>query len=168
MMMSFVFMAGLIAVTGLPNGYEKAIWGMTVEELQQVASVEQVEVGDGLNYAEHQEEDPEVYIRLTDQHERIEYYFFEGRLYKIFIVYDRILYHTHFYDRLIEEVKGHHGPPQKIYHEELFGLPIQHTLWEDQVSILDLRKGAGFVYQVRIQKAAAQKKARSPQQKKGI
>lgn len=163
-----LFVAGFVAVIGLPSGYEKATWGMSAEELQQVASVDKIELGDGLNYAEHLEEDPEVYVRLTDQHERIEYYFFEGRLYKIFIVYDRILYHTHFYDRLIGEVKGRYGPPHKIYQEELFGLPIQHSLWEDKSSILDLRKGAGFVYQVRIDKATDQKKARSLHKKKGI
>ncbi len=167
-MLLAVLMMGFIAVSNLPNGHEKATWGMTVEELQRVASVEKADTEEGFNYAEHQEEDPEVYIRLAGGHERIEYYFFQGKLYKIFIVYDRILYHTRFYDRLIDEVKGDFGPPHKTYEEEFFGLPIQHHFWEDNVSSLDLRKGAGFVYQVRTHKALAEKKARLQQRKKSI
>ena len=167
-MMLAVFMAGIIAVTGLPGGFEQATWGMTVEELKKVAAVEKVDLEEGFNYAEHMEEDPEVYARTTDQHERIEYYFFEGKLYKIFIIYDRILFHTRFYDRLTEEVKDRYGSPKEAYTEQLFDLPIQHTLWEDGTSTLDLRKGAGFIYQVRINKAAAQKKTHAQQKRKGI
>jgi hypothetical protein len=157
-----------IAVNNLPNGHEKATWGMTAEELQRIASVERADTEEGFNYAEHQEEDPEVYIRLAGRHERIEYYFFQGKLYKIFIVYDRILYHTPFYKRLIDEVKADFGPPHGTYQEEFFGLPIQHNLWEDNVSSLDIRKGAGFVYQVRTHKNMAEKKARLQQRKKSI
>jgi hypothetical protein len=163
-----VFIIALIAAVGLPEGFEKAKWGMTADELQAVAPVEKMDAGEGFNYAEHLEEDPEVYARMTEAHERIEYYFFEGRLYKIFIIYDRTLFHTPFYDRLIEEVKRQYGPPQDSYTEPFFDLTIQHTLWEDEASTLDLRKGAGFIYQVRIHKAAAEKKERSAHKKKGI
>jgi hypothetical protein len=167
-MLFSTLLIGYIAAAGLPNGYEGATWGMTSEDLRQIASVQKIEPGDTFNYAEHLEEDPDVYIRNNDQHERIEYYFFEGQLYKIFIVYDRILYHSRFYDRLIEKAKEDYGHSQEVYQEELFGLRIQHTLWEDAVSILDLRKGAGFIYQVRIHKDAAQRKDHSLQKKIGI
>lgn len=152
----------------LPNGLEKATWGMTVEELQQVANIQKVHAGDGFGYAEHMEEDPDVYIRMTPDHNRIEYYFFEGRLYKIFIIYDKILYNSAFYQRLIDEMKEMYGLPHKSYEEKFFDLAIQHTLWEGESSKLDLRKGAGFVYQVRINKAVAREKTSKQKKKQGI
>ena len=156
------------AGAALPNGYEQAGWGITVDELKKQVEVERVEMTDEFGYAEHLEEDPEVYARMTSQHERIEYYFYQGRLYKVFVIYDRIFFHTRFYEDLIEEMKKSFGPPLKTYREEFFGLNIQHTRWEDDKAVLDLRKGAGFIYQVRIDKAADQKKSQAQAKKKSI
>ena len=89
-----LLLASLIAAPDLPGGYEQATWGMTAEELQRIADVDRILKGDGFNYAEHLEEEPQVYARMTEQHERIEYYFFQGRLYKIFIIYDKKFGHT--------------------------------------------------------------------------
>jgi hypothetical protein len=168
MVVFIFFIAGLVAAVEIPAGFEQAAWGMTVQELQQVMKVEKVKIGDEFNYAEHMEEDPHIYVRMTEQHERIEYYFFEDRLYKIFIIYDRSHYDTPFYEQLIEDVASRYGLPQKTYEEEFFGLQIQHTLWENEDTLLDLRKGAGFVYQVRTDKTAAQKKARPQKKRKGV
>ncbi|MBI3812162.1 MAG: hypothetical protein HY283_08160 [Nitrospirae bacterium] len=152
----------------LPNGYEQAGWGISVAELKKQVEVDRVEMTDEFGYAEHLEEDPEVYSRITPKHERIEYYFYQGRLYKVFVIYDRIFFHTRFYEGLIEEMTKSFGPPPKTYQEEFFGLSIQHARWEDAASVLDLRKGAGFIYQVRIDKAADQKKTKSQTKKKSI
>lgn len=152
----------------LPNGYEQAGWGISVDDLKKQVEVDRVEMTDEYGYAEHLEEDPEVYARITPKHERIEYYFYQGRLYKVFVIYDRIFFHTRFYEDLIEEMKKSFGPPLKTYQEEFFGLNIQHTRWEDDSAVLDLRKGAGFIYQVRIDKAADQKKTKSQTKKKSI
>ena len=167
-MIWLAFITWWVSTGGLPNGYEKVIWGMTPEELQNITSVEKAESGGNFDYAEHLEDDPDVYIEMTQQRERIEYYFFEGRLYKIFIIYDRMLYNTLFYDRLIGQVKKNFGSPSKTYEEEFLGLLVRHTFWEDEVSTLDLRKGAGFVYQVRTQKAMAERKALVQKRKKAI
>jgi hypothetical protein len=164
----FAFLlGGILAAANLPTGHEQARWQMSVKELEQTVPVIRVEPGDAFNYAEHLEEDPEVYLRTEDQ-KRIEYYFVEGELYKIFIVYDRRTYHAGFYQQLIDEFKNRYGPPQRTLEKEFFGLPIQHVLWEDEISILDLRRGAGFIYQVRIHKAGAEKKARAAKRKKAI
>ena len=77
---------------------------------------------------------------------------FNGELYKIFVVYDKVLYHTRFYDELVKEIQEAFGLPKRSFEEQYFGLDVLHTLWEDSGSILDLRKGAGFIYQVRIDK----------------
>ena len=156
------------AGAALPNGHDRAGWGLTVAELKAQVEVDRAEITDEFGYAEHLEEDPEVYYRLTPQHERIEYYFFQGRLYKVFVIYDRIFFHTRFYEDLVEEMKKNFGPPHETYQEDFFGLSINHARWEDPVSILDLRKGAGFIYQVRIDKATDQKKAKAQTRKKSI
>ncbi|HEY5594606.1 MAG TPA: hypothetical protein VIL61_05535 [Nitrospiria bacterium] len=167
--MAFLILPPFAAAgAALPDGYDPVHWGITVDDLKKQVEVERVEMTDEFGYAEHMEEDPEVYARMTSRHERIEYYFFQGRLYKIFVVYDRIFFHTRFYEDLIEEMKESFGPPLKTYQEEFFGLSIQHIRWEDDASVLDLRKGAGFIYQVRIDKAADQKKAKAENKKKGI
>ena len=161
-------LAGLLSTAALPGGYEEARWGMSVEQLQEVVSVRKLTAEDEFGYSDHSEADPEVYAQVNQGHERIEYYFFKSRLYKVFVVYDRILYHTRFYDRLVKEARERYGLPDRTFEEEFFGLLIQHTFWEDEVSTLDLRKGAGFVYQVRTEKTAAQKKERTLKKRKGI
>lgn len=156
------------ADSGLPDGLGDAVWGMTVSDLESRMELTRADRGDGFGYAEHLEEEPEVYIRQNAQHERVEYYFSEGRLYKIFIVYDRVLFHTPFYKDIVERTTVEFGPPGRIFQEDFFGLSIQHTQWEDAASILDLRKGAGFIYQVRIHKQGAEEKARRLLRKKSI
>ena len=159
---------GLVATPSLPTGFQEAQWDMTAKQLEAVATIKKVITTDGFNYAEHLEENPEVYVQMTPNHKRIEYYFFGGRLYKIFIIYDRVLTHTKFYDRLVKEMQDRYGPPLKTFDENIVDLIIRHTQWQDETSILDLRKGAGFIYQVRIDKPAAEKKARAQHKKKGI
>lgn len=152
----------------LPDGYDQARWGISVARLKAQVEVERAGMTDEFGYADHLEADPDVYYRMTSQHERIEYYFYEGRLYKVFVIYDRILFHTRFYEDLVEEMKKRFGPPLNVYQEDFFGLMIQHARWEDAAAVLDLRKGAGFIYQVRIDRAADQKKAMEQIKKKSI
>jgi hypothetical protein len=152
----------------LPDGYDQARWGISVAQLKAQVEVDRAEMTDEFGYADHLEADPDVYYRMTPKHERIEYYFYEGHLYKVFVIYDRILYHTRFYEDLVEEMTNSFGPPLKTYQEDFFGLTVQHTRWEDAAAILDLRKGAGFIYQVRIDKAADQRKAKDRIRKKSI
>lgn len=167
-MFLIVLLSSLIASSELPNGHKEAHWGMTAQELLQAVDAKPIKTGDGFGYAEHLEKNPEVYVHLTEKHERIEYYFFEKRLYKIFIVYDRVLNHGGFYGQLVNTIKKQHGPPGKKYQEQLFDFTIEHTLWEDEKSELDIRKGAGFIYQVRINKSAADRKLLADKKNKGI
>lgn len=168
LMVSLFFPSLVAAGPALPEGYEQARWGISVAELKSQVEVNRAEMTDEFGYADHQEADPDVYYRTTSQHKRIEYYFYEGRLYKVYVIYDRIFYHTRFYEDLVEEIKKSFGPPLKAYQEDFFGLTIQHTRWEDAAAILDLRKGAGFIYQVRIDRAADRKKAKALIRKKSI
>ena len=167
-LIALVLISPASAGTTLPSGYDRAVWRMTAPELKKQLDVARAEMGDGFGYAEHLEEDPEVYYWNSPQHERVEFYFYQGRLYKIFIIYDRVYFHTRFYEKLVEETTTAYGNPQDRYQEEFFGIPIQHARWEDSASVLDLRKGAGFIYQVRIEKITAEKKAKAGTRKKSI
>ena len=88
-----------VAVSSLPNGYDGAVWGISAKQLEQLVEVHKATPGSEYNYSDHMETDPEVYIQFTKENKRIEYYFFKGKLYKIFIVYDRALTSPQFYLR---------------------------------------------------------------------
>lgn len=152
----------------LPQGFDAVSWGMSVSKVQGKTGAVRADPSSGFGYAEHGEEDPEVYTRTGPHGERVEYYFFKEELYKIFVVYDRILFHTRFYEELAEEIGRDFGPPQKTFEEKFFGLDIFYTRWEDDASILDLRKGAGFIYQVRIDKGRDSDKKRVLARRKSI
>ena len=164
----FMSVPAIAGETELPTGYHQAHWGMTVSEVSKEVAIVPADPSEGFGYGEHLEEDPEVYTWTSPDHEKVEYYFYRGKLYKIFIIYDRIYFHTRFYEKLIEKTRAVYGKPRETYQEEFFGLSIQHHLWEDESSVLDLRKGAGFIYQVRTDKAAAGEKARTLGRRKSI
>lgn len=165
---SFIMAGTLLLSPGLPKGYEKAKWGMSPEELQTVISVQKMDRYHTYGFAEHDEENPEVYVGINDKHERVEYYFFEGKLYKIFIIYDTAMYHPSFYEDLVEDLISRFGPYTRKFEENHMGMVIKHTFWEDEISSLDLRMGGGFIYQVRIDKNAAKRKRRLKQLKNAI
>lgn len=168
-MLSSIFLAAFLQVAvGLPNGYQGVHWGMTVEDLRGLTGVQRAGHGRKFGYADHAEIDPDVYVHVTQDKTRIEYYFFKGRLYKVFLVYDRSAASPAFYQELVREHEERYGPFQAQYPEEFFGYVVQHTRWDDGDSVLDLRMGAGFVYQVRIDKKAAEQKALQQDMKKAI
>lgn len=152
--------------TQLPTGYEGANWGMSVEELTSQYEVHKAAPGSEYSYADHTETDPNVYVRITRDKTRIEYYFFEGLLYKIYVIYDRQKSSADFYQDLIVKTRKEYGPAQSHYQERVFGLLVFHVKWDDGKSTLDLRSGAGYIYEVYIDKVAERKKASQIRKKK--
>lgn len=147
------------AANPLPTGYQGAHWGMSVEELTSQFEVNKAVAGSEYGYADHTETDPNVFVRFTKDNTRIEYYFFEDLLYKIYVIYDRAKSSKDFYQELIQKTRKEYGPAQSHYQERVFGLLVLHVKWDDGVSSLDLRSGAGYIYEVYIDKAAERKKA---------
>jgi hypothetical protein len=143
----------------LPDGYRDAQWGMTVEQLKAQVEVFRASLGSEYNYADHTEQDPNVYVRTTKENSRIEYYFYKNHLYKVFIVADRSRASPALYEQLVKQTIKQHGKPKANFEEDVFGIKVQHNAWEDNKTILDVRFGAGFVYQVLIHKPAAKQKA---------
>lgn len=157
-----------VAVSSLPNGYDGAVWGISAKQLEQLVEVHKATPGSEYNYSDHMETDPEVYIQFTKENKRIEYYFFKGKLYKIFIVYDRALTSPQFYRQQITEASRKYGSPQGQFEEKVLGLTVKHTTWEGEQTLLDLRSGAGFVFEVLMDKDVAQAKAVRRQLKNAI
>ena len=156
-----------VAVT-LPGGYQDMNWGMTVEQLTSQYDVHKAAEGSEYGYADHTEIDPEVYVRITEDNTRIEYYFFEGRLYKIYVVYDRTRSSADFYQKLIGEAQKRYGPAQSHYQENVFGILVLHVKWDDGTSSMDLRSGAGYIYEVLVDISAERKKANQIREKRTL
>jgi hypothetical protein len=121
--------------------------------------VQKAEQGTKYSYADHLEDNPDVHVLIREDNTRIEYYFFQGRLYKVFVVYDRSATSTEFYKKLVMDKQTEYGPAQSHYQEEYYGIQVLHVKWEDMNSIMDLRSAAGYIYQVLIDKKAKNEKA---------
>jgi hypothetical protein len=168
MLLNLSLIAMLQLTANLPNGYEAAVWGTTAKQLEKHVEVHKATPGSEYNYSDHMETDPEVYVQLTEQDKRIEYYFFKGKLYKIYIVYNKSLTSDKFYQQKVDAATEKYGEPKDQFDESYFGLPVKHTYWEGEQSVLDLRSGAGFIYEVLIDKKAAMAKKIRRQLKRAI
>ncbi|MFQ5455208.1 MAG: hypothetical protein ACE5EA_03255 [Nitrospirota bacterium] len=167
---SIVFLcsfSGLTSAIRLPQDFEHSQLGMTLEELKK--DVPLIETDDQMGYADHFEEEPDVYFFRDEKKARkIEYYFFKNRLYKIFVIYDPHTYKADFYDKLVTEMEGKYGSPADRYKKNVFGISVEHTVWNNKKTILDIRNGAGFIYKVIIDKASLQQKEEYLNRKKAI
>lgn len=157
--MNAIILILLQVAMSLPNGHQNAVWGITAKQLTESVEVHKATPGSEYNYSDHMEVEPDVYIQFAEDKKRIEYYFFKGKLYKIYIVYDRALTSPEFYQQKIAEARQKYGPSQGHFEENVFGLTVKHTTWEGEQSLLDLRSGAGFIFEVLMDKKVAQAKA---------
>jgi len=160
--------SALRAQEPLPHGLDLARWGMTAEELGELTPVQQVDPNDPFSYADHLEEEPDIYAGASEDGRRIEYYFHGGELYKIYLIHSDLQKDLVLYDRMADDLATTYGPPARVYHEEIMGLMIIHTIWEDETTMLDLRFGAGFVFEVHTDRARAKAKERALKRKKSI
>ncbi len=160
MFASWLLLAALQATTPLPTGYNDMKWGMTPRQLKKFTAVVPADPKKGHAFAEHMEINPEVYISPAKDGRRLEYYFHKGKLYKVFIIYDRALNSDSAYDEKLSQLREQFGEPARTYSQAYFGFEVKHTQWEDAASVLDLRRGAGFLYEVRLSKALAADKQR--------
>ncbi len=148
----------LLAASALPSGIDAFRWGMSVDELLKQTPAQKVELGHGYGYSEHTETNPEVYSQASDGKRHREFYFFRGKLYKIFTIYHRNLTQPEFYTSLMADLKKQHGEPARSYEDQVMGLPVRHVEWNDEHNTIDLRMGAGFIFEVRFDNAAAAEK----------
>lgn len=167
-MSTSVLFAQLLFLTALPTHYHGASWGMSIAELKNQNTVHKASQHGQYNYADHSEKNPDVYLRTTPKNKRIEYYFFKKKLYKIYVIHPKSTASTKKYQQLLRNFKQQYGSKTDNYQETYFGLKIQHNKWQDNDTSLDLRFGAGFIYEVWVEKRAEKEKARSLERGKSI
>jgi hypothetical protein len=160
--------AGAQPNVSLPQGLGEARWGMTAEELGRRLMVHPVDVNDQFGYAEHLEQEPDVYVGTTSDGKRVEYYLYGNALYKLFIIHARNQREPELYRRMVGQLTDAYGPAQRIYEETVFGLRITHTVWQDAVTQVDLRFGGGFVFEVHTDRVRAAAKQDALKRKKSI
>ena len=168
-MINLTFLAAqLLFQTALPTEYHGAQWGMSVSDLNSLFRVYKASHHGNYNYADHGEINPDVYVRKTSDHKRFEYYFFNKKLYKIYVVYPKSKKNNSRYQKQVSTFKQLYGSPSEISSEKYYGLEILHTRWKDAETALDLRLGAGFIYEVWLNKKAQRQKALLQERKKAI
>lgn len=161
-------MTVLLAAGALPDGVDQMRWGMTSDQLAKFAPVQKADAAHGYGYAEHTETDPDVYVQPSDGKKHREYYFSRGKLYKVFTVYNRTLTNPDNYAKLVSELKTQIGEPKRTYDDQNFGIRVTHTEWSTETSTLDLRMGAGFIYEVRYENRVEREKKIMQQLKHSI
>jgi hypothetical protein len=151
----------------LPRGLGDARWGMTAEELGRLPA-QKIDPDDQFGYAEHLEQEPDVYAGTTADGKRVEYYLYGNALYKLFIIHARNQREPELYRRMVGQATALYGPARRTYEETVFGLTITHTVWEDAVTQVDLRFGGGFVFEVHTDRARSAAKQDALKRKKSI
>ena len=135
-------------------------WSITEEDLSKQFTVEKVSDGTshGHGYSDFSEINPVVYVDNSTSEKKMEFYFYEKKLYKIYTIHKSKENESAFYKTKIIELQTVLGEPKEIYTDELFDMPIVHHIWETDTEKLDLRYGAGYVYEVRTNKSSADQK----------
>lgn len=146
--------------SALPIINEDIGWETTEYTLKKHFNVERAGDGSehGHGYSDFTEINPIVYVDSSYQDKKIEYYFHNNKLYKIYTIYRSKTNEISFYNEKIAEFKKALGNPKENYTDELYSMPIQHYIWETENEKLDLRYGAGYVYEVRTNKKSAEEK----------
>ena len=143
-----------------PLGNSNIKWGLSEEALKKSYSVNKVSDGSdhGHGYSDFTEVNPIVYVDSSSSDKKIEFYFHNGKLYKTYTIYLEQNNVESFYQQKTKALEDDLGVATRTYSDELFSMPIQHNVWEFENENLDLRFGAGYVYEVRTYKPVANEK----------
>ncbi len=144
----------------LPIGEDDLQWGASEQTLIDQYNVTKVDPKNpqGNHFTEFLEIDPVVYIDRSSPGKKIEFYFYQGKLYKTFVIH---LDQTNTQARYEEKIKAlteSLGAPSKQTQSIIYSIPVFHTIWEFENEQYDLRFGAGYIYEVRTHKPSAEEK----------
>lgn len=146
------------------QGYGKAKWGMTVDERGKVIHLTNA-IETGKSYAERMEWKPNVYISKLPDNNNTEYYFYEKKLYKIFIIftYSNLKFSSEqeFFETILGKNIDFFGKPKASFEEKKHGATIWHDIWENSITQIDIRLGDKFIHKVLIHKDTVRKKNKS-------
>ncbi len=133
---------------------------MSESDLQKNVKIEKVSgnASHGHEFSDFTEVNPAVYADTSSKSKKTEFYFHEGKLYKTYTIYltqDKV---SALYQQKLNEHQKKLGKPKETYTDKVFSMPIKHTVWETKNETLDLRYGAGYVYEVRTNILLAEEK----------
>jgi len=139
------------ALAIVPASNSSVVWEMSERALTNVTNAEMVASGNGHGhgYSDFTEVNAVVYVDESNKNKKLEYYFHDGKLYKTYTIYMNQMNPESYFDQKTLELEEIFGKTKKQYIDELFSMPIQHRVWENGNETLDLRFGAGYVYEVR-------------------
>lgn len=143
-----------------PLGEETLQWGISEQALTDQRDVIKVNPSNpqGQHYTDFSEINPVVYIERSEPGKKIEYYFFEGKLYKTFIIHlEQDNAHARYQEKL-EALTKSLGTPSRQHQSMVYSIPVYHSIWQFGDEEFDLRFGAGYIYEVRTHKPTAKKK----------
>ncbi len=154
----FIIACSLVCNIALANSTVKL--GISEDDLLKIINANKVSEMQGHQhgYSDFTEANPVVYIDTSSPDKKLEYYFYEGKLYKIYTIYLDQSDTLQLYKTKFSELSTRMGKPKNQYNSEYFSMIIQHNVWEKGNEELDLRYGAGYVYEVLVDKPAQLKK----------
>jgi len=147
----------------------QVVLGMSEAELLERSDVFKVggDEGRGHGFTEFSEENPVVYIDNSTVDKK-EYYFHNGKLYKVMTIYRGRANDEGYYLEKISELTNRFGEPVRKYSDRVFSLVVLHHVWENKREELDLRFGAGYVHVVITNKALRSEKEKQDLYRKAI
>mgnify|MGYP000748924202 CR=1 FL=1 len=143
-----------------PLGEGDIQWGISEQTLMDRYQVVKVDPDNpqGNHYTEFMEINPVVYIDRSTPGKKIEFYFYEGRLYKTFIIDLDQTNAPARYEEKIKQLTESLGKPSQQRQSIIYNIPVYHSIWEFKDEQFDLRFGAGYIYEVRTHKPSAEEK----------
>ncbi len=144
----------------LPIGEGDLQWGASEQTLIDQYNVTKVDPKNpqGNHFTEFLEIDPVVYIDRSSPGKKIEFYFYQGKLYKTFVIHLNQSNSQARYEEKIKALTESLGAPSKQTQSIVYSIPVFHTTWEFENEQYDLRFGAGYIYEVRTHKPSAEEK----------
>lgn len=146
----------------LPLGEGELQWGASEQTLLKQTNAVKVDPKNpqGNHFTEFMEIDPVVYIDRSNSGKKIEFYFYQGKLYKTFVIHLDQGNAPKRYEEKVKQLTESLGTPTLQRQSIVYSIPVYHTIWEYEDEQFDLRFGAGYIYEVRTYKPSAEKKKR--------
>ena len=161
-----MFAAIILLITSnfavLPLGEGELKWGASAQTLMQHYNAVKVDPQNSQDnhFTEFMEIDPVVYIDRSTPGKKIEFYFYQGRLYKTFVIHLDQSNAQARYKEKIKTLTESFGNPSKQHQSIVYSMSVFHTIWEFGDEQYDVRFGAGYIYEVRTHRPTAEEKKR--------
>ncbi len=159
---AFILLLITSSFATLPLGEGDLQWEASAQTLMEHYNAVKVDPQNpqGNHFTEFMEIDPVVYIDRSTPGKKVEFYFYQGRLYKTFVIHLDQSNAQARYEEKIKTLTESLGTPSKQHQSIVYSIPVFHAIWEFEDEQYDVRFGAGYIYEVRTHKPTAEEKKR--------